>query len=47
MYNSNFLKLYYLYLKISILFNLSHLFSRFLKSETSLNFSHFDRQDFF
>ena len=45
MYKSNSLKYYYLYFKESFLFNCI-IYLSFYKSETSLNFSYFVRQDF-
>ena len=46
MYNSNSLKYYYLRIKFSFQFVSFLNICRFLKSEMSLNFSNFDRQDF-
>ena len=46
MYNSNFSKFYFFISKIKFSFQFVPFICRFLKSETTLNFSYFNRQDF-
>ena len=46
MYNSNSSKYYYFVLKIKFSSQFVSFIDRFLQSETSLNFSNFDKQDF-